>query len=97
MLDKVVNYLVDKIYDGNILAFKIDPLVGTPLSILAVWSMDYHFAIIKVVGAAFLAIMSVSIGVLGPMTLRLLMHRYKAKYPIIGELLKHDKKEINED
>lgn len=93
MLNRFVNYLIDKLYDGNILAFKSDPIVGTILSTGTIWGIDYHIALTKIVGTGFLAIMSVSIGVLGPMLLRYFLHRLKNKYPFVAEILKHDKKD----
>lgn len=95
MFNKVINYLVDKLYDGNFVAFKSDPIVGTSLSVFTIWGVDYHFALTKLVGTGVLALMSVAIGVIGPMAIRLWMHRLKTKYPIVAELLKHDKKDEN--
>jgi len=93
MFGRTIKYIVDKIYDGNLFAFKADPIVGTVLSTGTIWGIDYHLALTKIVGTVFLAIMSVSIGVLWPLVLRYTLHRYKHKSKFIADLLTHDKHE----
>jgi len=95
MLNKLTEYLIDKLYDGDVFAFKAEPIVCTTLSIFTVWGIDWHIALTKIVGAGFLACMSVFIGVVGPLVIRLWMHKLKVRYPVIAELLKHDRKNEN--
>lgn len=90
---KLSNTIIDKIYDGNIVAFKWDPILGSTLSVATIWGIDLHIAVAKVIGTGGLALLSVTIGVIGPMYIRYLMHEFKEKFPFIGKLLKHDKKD----
>lgn len=89
--NKVINYIVDKLYDGNVVAFKWEPVICTSLSMGTIGGVDYFHALTKVVGAGFLATMGMCIGVLGPMLLRYSMHKIRKKNSFIDELLKHDK------
>ena len=96
MLNKAINYIVEKCYDGNLLAFKSDPIVGTILSTGTIWGIDYHLALTKVVGTGVLSLMSVTIGVMGPMLIRYWLHKYQHKFPFFSKLLTHDKKKDSE-
>jgi len=92
-MTRFCKYLLTQIYEGDVTSLKFEPIIGTCISILTISGIDRLIGIAHIVGAITLTIITVSIGVLLPMILRFVMHRFKTKYPILAELLKHDKKE----
>ena len=92
ILNRLYDDIINQLYDGNIAAFKADPIVGTILSTGTIWGIDYHLALTKIVGTGDLATMSMAIAVIGPPMFRYYLHKWKVHFPIIGKWMEHDKK-----
>lgn len=102
LISKSINALVDYAYDGNFNIFKWDPVVGNILAVGFMAAVDKHvWGIVHFIGTTFALCITLALGTFLPSIYRYYAHKiadkYQKKYPVLKEILKHDKKNKDDD
>jgi len=97
IINKLIDSTVDYCYNGNFNTFKWDPVIGNILAIGFIAFVDKHvWDVVQFIGTLIMLCITIAAGTFLPPTYRYYAHKiakkYETKYPTLGEILKHDKK-----
>lgn len=90
---KIRSYIINYLYECNTSMIKWDMIRGTSLSVITAWWVDMHIDVVKIIGMGMATFLSIVAGTVGPMLIRLWMHKLRSRSKFIDSLLKHDRKE----
>ena len=97
LITKSIDSVVDYCYNGNFNTFKWDPIIGNIVAIGFVAFIDKHvWDFVQFLGTMVTLCITILLGTFLPSIYRYYAHKiakkYATKYPTLGEILKHDKK-----